>query len=179
MIYRFKIVSEDTDAFRREIEIDPDADFMALRNAILDSVGYSRDEINSFFICDDDWRRRQEVSIMDFGSRSDQDLYLMDQTPLSDLRDDEGQKLEFVYDGLSDRSFFIELKEIITGKSLPKPICTLSHGKAPAQHIDLDTIDLLTEKKTASRPTDLDMDDFYGDSEFNEGDLDGFEDVQF
>ena len=74
MIYRFKIVSEETDKFRREIEIDPEESFMALRNAILDSVGYTKDEISTFFICDDDWKRQDEVAIEDFGSSSDQDL---------------------------------------------------------------------------------------------------------
>ena len=116
MIYRFKIVSEETDKFRREIEIDPEESFMALRNAILDSVGYTKDEISTFFICDDDWKRQDEVAIEDFGSSSDQDLWLMDDTRISELIEEEGQKIEFVFDGLTERSFFMELKEILTGK---------------------------------------------------------------
>ena len=112
MIYRFKIVSEETDKFRREIEIDPEESFMALRNAILDSVGYTKDEISTFFICDDDWKRQDEVAIEDFGSSSDQDLWLMDDTRISELIEEEGQKIEFVFDGLTERSFFMELKEI-------------------------------------------------------------------
>ncbi len=117
MIYRFKIVSEETDKFRREIEIDPEESFMALRNAILDSVGYTKDEISTFFICDDDWKRQDEVAIEDFGSSSDQDLWLMDDTRISELIEEEGQKIEFVFDGLTERSFFMELKEILTGKN--------------------------------------------------------------
>ena len=105
MIYRFKIVSEETDKFRREIEIDPEESFMALRNAILDSVGYTKDEISTFFICDDDWKRQDEVAIEDFGSSSDQDLWLMDDTRISELIEEEGQKIEFVFDGLTERSF--------------------------------------------------------------------------
>lgn len=178
MIYRFKIVSDDNENFRREIEIDPDADFMTLRNAILDSVGYTKDEINSFYVCDDDWRRGQEVAILDFGSRSDQDLYLMDETPISDLIDDEGQKLEFIYDGLTERSFFIELKEIITGKHINEPECVLKSGKAPAQHVDIDEFDRQTEKKAADISRDIDIDEFYGDSEFNDDELEDFNDLE-
>ena len=53
MVYRFKIVSDEVDNFCREIEIDSDANFLELRNAILDSVGYTKDEMSSFFLCDE------------------------------------------------------------------------------------------------------------------------------
>ena len=179
MIYRFKIVSEETDKFRREIEIDPEESFMALRNAILDSVGYTKDEISTFFICDDDWKRQDEVAIEDFGSSSDQDLWSMDDTRISELIEEEGQKIEFVFDGLTERSFFMELKEILTGKKLTSPICTLKEGKAPAQHVDIEQFEKSIETKAAEISKDLDM-DFYGDSEFNEEEIgDGFDDLSF
>ena len=179
MIYRFKIVSEETDKFRREIEIDPEESFMALRNAILDSVGYTKDEISTFFICDDDWKRQDEVAIEDFGSSSDQDLWLMDDTRISELIEEEGQKIEFVFDGLTERSFFMELKEILTGIKLTSPICTLKEGKAPAQHVDIEQFEKSIETKAAEISRDLDM-DFYGDSEFNEEEIgDGFDDLNF
>lgn len=179
MIYRFKIVSEETDKFRREIEIDPEESFMTLRNAILDSVGYTKDEISTFFICDDDWKRQDEVAIEDFGTSSDQDLWLMDETAISELVEEEGQKIEFVFDGLTERSFFMELKEILTGKRLVAPVCTLKEGKAPAQHVDLDQFEKSIETKAAEITRDLDM-DFYGDSEFNDDEIaDGFDDLNY
>lgn len=179
MIYRFKIVSEETDKFRREIEIDPEESFMTLRNAILDSVGYTKDEISTFFICDDDWKRQDEVAIEDFGTSSDQDLWLMDETAISELVEEEGQKIEFVFDGLTERSFFMELKEILTGKRLVAPVCTLKEGKAPVQHVDLDQFEKSIETKAAEISRDLDM-DFYGDSEFNDDEIvDGFDDLNY
>ncbi len=72
------------------------------------------------------------------GSDSDQDVYLMDNTVLSDLIDDEGQHLMFTFDYMTDRSFFMEMKELIPGKNLMDPICSLSLGKAPAQNVDLE-----------------------------------------
>ena len=63
MVYRFKIVSDEVDNFCREIEIDADASFLELRNAILDSVGFSKDELNSFFLCDDDWEKKEEITL--------------------------------------------------------------------------------------------------------------------
>ena len=60
MIYKFRIVSDEVDNFRREICIDSDATFLDLHDAILDSVGFTKDQMTSFFICDDDWEKKTE-----------------------------------------------------------------------------------------------------------------------
>ncbi|MDE6553072.1 MAG: hypothetical protein K2K98_08960, partial [Muribaculaceae bacterium] len=60
MVYRFKLVSDEATNFAREIEIDSDSTFLQLRNAILDSVDYSNDELDSFFLFDYDWQRQEE-----------------------------------------------------------------------------------------------------------------------
>ena len=49
-----------------------------------------------FFLCDSRWEREKEITLEDMGSDSDQDVYLMDETVLSDYIDDEGQRLQFV-----------------------------------------------------------------------------------
>ena len=118
MVYRFKLVSDEVSNFAREIEIDSDSSFLQLRNAILDSVDYTKDDIDSFFLCDDDWQRQEEITLEDMGSSSDCDIWLMEDTPVGELVEDEGQKLVFVFDYLTERSFFMELKEIIPGRSM-------------------------------------------------------------
>ena len=179
MVYRFKIVSDEVDNFRREIEIDSDANFLELRNAILDSVGYSKDEMNSFFLCDDGWQKCEEITLEDMGSSSDEDIWIMEDTHINELVEEEGQRLIFVFDYLTERSFFMELKSIITGKTLMDPLCTRKEGKAPAQHIDLDEFDAKMDKKAAAALEDFDT-DFYGDSECNEEELgEGFDDLTF
>lgn len=45
------------------------------------------------------------------GTDSDEDTYLMDECILSDYLDDEGQKLMFVFDYMTDRAFFLQLKK--------------------------------------------------------------------
>lgn len=180
MIYRFKIVSDEVDNFCREIKIDSEANFLQLRNAILESVDYTKDEMNSFFICDDEWNKEEEVTLEDMGSDSDQDVWLMDDTALSELIEEEGQHIIFEFDYLTQRSFFMELKEIITGQTLMDPLCTRKEGKAPRQKIDLDEFDAKLEKnkKSSSLEDDLDL-DFYGDSSYNDDELNGFEDLNF
>lgn len=176
MIYKFKIVTDDTLNFKRVIEIDPDASFFVFRNAILDSVGYDKNEFNTFFVCDEDWKRESEVVIEDFGSASDKDIWIMDSTLLSELIDEEGTKVEFIFDQLSERSFFIELIEIITGKTLSAPICTVKEGKPPVQNID--PLDLIEPQATSHSKDEIDF-DFYGDSEYNDDEISsGYDDME-
>ena len=58
MIYRFTLISDEVDDFVREIQIDPEATFYDFHEAIVKSVGYTNDQMTSFFICDDDWEKK-------------------------------------------------------------------------------------------------------------------------
>ncbi len=183
MVYKFKLVSDEVSNFSREIEIDANASFLQLRNAILDSVDYTKDDIDSFFLCDDEWNREEEINLEDMGSSSVQDIWIKEDTPLNELIEDEGQKLVFVFNYLTERSFFMEMKEAIPGRTLSDPICTVKRGKAPAQHIDYDEFEEKIDqaaKKAVAMCDDLEFDDLYGDSDFNEDELGtGFDDMNF
>ena len=106
MVYRFTIISDEVDNFRREIQIDSDATFLDFHNAILKSVGYPNDQMTSFFICDDNWEKETEVTLEDMGTTSDMDSWIMEETPLSELLEDEKQHLLYIFDPLADRAFF-------------------------------------------------------------------------
>lgn len=165
MIYKFLILSDEVDNFRREINIDADSTFFDLFKAIIDSTGYNDKEMSSFFMCDDEWRKKQEITLVEMDSDSDVDIYVMDETPLIDFLEEEKQKLMFVFDYINDRALYIKLAEIITGKSLKKPQCTVSLGEAPKQYIEI-------EEAVAITPTtDLD-ESFFGDEGYNLDELD-------
>lgn len=178
MIYRFKIVSDEVNNFRREIEIDADASFLVLRNAILESVGYSKDEMSSFFLCEDNWEKKEEVTLEDMGTDSSEDIWLMEDTHINELVEEEGQRLIFVFDYVTERSFFMELKKIIPGKTLLDPLCTRKEGNPPKQHIDLDEFDAKIERQI-NQTADLEFEEgLYGDTDFNIDELpEGFEDM--
>ena len=55
MIYRFTLISDEAEDFLREIQIDPDATFYDFLEAIITPVGYTDDQMTSFFICAEDW----------------------------------------------------------------------------------------------------------------------------
>ncbi|MDE6153290.1 MAG: hypothetical protein K2G21_03980 [Muribaculaceae bacterium] len=180
MVFNFRIVSDEVDNFRREIQIDADMTFLDLKNIICESVGYDKNQMSSFFMCDNNWEKEREITLEDMGSDSDQDVYLMDESILSDFIEDEGQRLMFTFDYMTDRSFFIEMKEMITGKSLKDPLCTLSRGTAPAQVVDMDEFDAATDAKAAAAAAaaaeDLD-EDFYGSDGYNDDEFEGFDEM--
>ncbi|MEG2675222.1 MAG: hypothetical protein RR938_08980 [Muribaculaceae bacterium] len=180
MIYKFCIVSDEVENFKREISIDADDTFLSLRNAILDSVGYTKDQMDSFFICNDDWSKDKEITLADMGSDSDEDIWIMEDTPINELIEDDGQKLLYVFDYMTDRAFFMEMKESIPGKDLKDPICQKKEGKPAPQFVEIDVVNEKAAIVVAAASQDLDA-DFYGDESFNEDELDteGFDDLTF
>ena len=93
MIYRFIFVSDEVDDFYREIQIDSEASFLDFHNAILESVGYPDDQMTSFFICEDNWEKREEITREEMNTSSDIDSWVMASTPLSELVEDESRDL--------------------------------------------------------------------------------------
>lgn len=182
MIFNFRIVSDEVDNFRREIKIDADATFLDLRNAIYDSVGYDKSQMCSFFLCDNSWNKLREITLEDMDLDASEDAYLMEDTILSDEIEDEGQRLILVFDYLTDRAFYIEMKTSETGKNLKDALCTSSMGSAPAQTVDLEEFAKVDNTKTATKSIDeFEEDEFYGSDSYNDDEFDaaGFDEMNF
>ena len=187
MIFTFRIVSDEVDNFRREIKIDADATFLDLKNAICDSVDYDKNQMCSFFICDDNWEKEKEITLEDMGSDSAQEVYLMDDSILGDFIDDEGQRLMFTFDYMTDRSFFIEMKKLETGRNLIDPVCSMAVGKAPTQMMEFEEFEDKNAAKAkasaiAAAVAAEDMgEEFYGSEQFNDDGwrADGFCEMNF
>lgn len=165
MIFRFLILSDEVDNFKREIKIDADNTFLDFFNTIIACTDFNDKEMASFFLCDDSWRKKMEITLVEMGTSSEEDAYIMEECVLSDYLEDEKQKLMFVFDYLTERALYIELAEIITGKNLKKPVCSISEGKAPKQ--------TLTFEQVKMDSTSLDTDEkFFGDETFDMDELD-------
>lgn len=175
MVYKFIVGSEESENFKLEILIDSGDTFMRLRNAILEAAGYSKDQMNSFFICDDDWNNEKEITYMDMGTDSDEDIWLMEDTSLDELVEDEGQKLKFVFDYMTDRYFYMRLKETQPGKSLMDPLCQRKEGKAPKESIDIDSFAPVVAKVDTT--IEELGEEFYGDEAFNDEELSEFDEI--
>ena len=165
MVYRFLILSDETDSFKREIQINSQASFLDFHNEILKTTGYDPSQLYSFYICGDDWRIQTEVTQIEMDTSSEDDNYKMEDTYLEDLIFEDNQKLLFVFDQLNERSLYIQLREIITGKDLIAPICSKSSGTPPQQNVKYD---LMADNLN----TDFD-EKFYGEDDFDDEELEG------
>ena len=167
MVYQFKFVSDEVDNFVRVIEADSTATFLDLHRAILNSVGYSDDQITSFFICNDDWEKLQEITLVEMDASSEYDNMTMADTRLEDQLGDEGQKLLYIFDPMFERAFFGQLNTIITGRTIDTPHVLKQTGKAPKQLQDADNLDNIIKDSTH-----LLDDDFFGADGYNDDELD-------
>lgn len=159
------------DDFIREIQIDPEATFYDLHEAIIKSVGYSDNQMTSFFICDENWEKEKEITLEEMDDNPEIDSWTMRDTVINDLVEEEKQKLIYVFDYMTERCFFIELSEIITGKYINGTKCSKKEGVAPKQLMDFNEFDA----KANSIAMDMD-ENFYGDQDFDleDFDRDGF-----
>lgn len=177
MIYRFIVGSEEAENFKLEIAIDSEDTFLRLRNVILDAAGYNKEQIDSFYICDEDWQKEREVTYIDMDTDSDEDAWIMEDTHLSELLDEEGQKIKFVFDYMTERYFYMRLKEIEPGKSLRDPLCERKVGKAPIEMVDMDIFNEKIAKIDTPSIEELD-EEFYGDESFNDDELGDLEELE-
>ena len=173
MVYKFRLLSDEVENFRRDIEIDSDASFLDLHKAILESVNYPDDQMTSFFICNDNWIKEVEITLEDMGGLSEEESYTMSDTIIGDLVEEEKQHLMYVFDPLADRVFFMELSKIEFGKDLDKAVCVKSTGEAPVQTLNFD--ELMSKSNTAAIASDDEDYDFYGSDGYNDEDLDGLD----
>jgi hypothetical protein len=173
MIFKFTLLSDELDDFVRVIDIDPEATFFDLHNAILESVKFEKNQVTTFFLCSDTWEKQQEVTLIEMESSSEYDNLVMDEIKLEELLSDEKQKLIYIFDMISDRAFYMELTDILPGKNVDKPVCVKSQGEAPIQALDEEKIEIVTK---------INLDEsFYGDEGFNVDELDeeSFSDMNF
>lgn len=169
MTYRLALLSSEVDNFKMEIEIASDATFMELNNLIVNKLGYSHNEMTSFFMCDDQWERYQEITLIEMDTSSDEDTYTMENTRLEEFMVDEGDKMFYVFDTLNDRGFYVSLREV-KYEDCPEAHCTKLIGKAPKQ-INMEEF-LNSSNKNSKKNSIMDDEDFYGSDGYNDDELD-------
>lgn len=175
MIYRLAILSRESEDFRMEVEIAPQASFLDLNNLITAKLGYSPEEITMFHVCDEEWEPVASVSLIEMDSDPEHDSYTMENTRLEQFLRDEGDKMIFEFDILNGRGLYISLREVKTG-SLPgdEARCTKLRGTVPRQ-IEMDSFLEASKPEAAKKPAqpaDSMDEEFYGTEGYNEDEFD-------
>ena len=178
MVYKFTFSCEEGDPnFRRVFEADADATFLDLHEAILKSVGYPDDQMTSFFLCNDEWEKGQEVTLVEMDSNFEYDNMVMNETRLSDLLEEVGQRLIYIFDPMFERYFFGSLKDIKPG-SMNGVECVESKGKAPKQRKSDDPLAGVGGGKGGDEDFMFD-DEFKDELDLGDIDYEGFQDLSF
>lgn len=173
MQYLIRVKCDEVEGFRRDILIDEDANFLELSNVILKSCNYPDDQMTSFYICDDNWERREQITREDCreASLADMDVLTMGDTKLAEFLDDQGiTRMEYIFDPFCERTF--NLRVISEESGYGDAEVVKSSGDAPKQLADMDAA---TAAILGGGDIDLDADfadDMFSDDEL---DLEGFE----
>lgn len=132
-IYRFRVAFEDQEDVYRDIEIRSSQTFEEFHHAILSSVGFDKKHAASFFVCDSQWRKGTEVTLLE--EDLEDGVRWMKKTKIASCVEDPYQHFMYVYDKNVSWSFTVQLIKIIKEEgSAEFPVCIKSSGTAPKQY---------------------------------------------
>jgi hypothetical protein len=183
--YKFRLFFDEVEDFVRDFELLADQTFMDFHYAIIQSInGLDGMELASFYVCDTDWSKIKEITLLDMedkdeGGENQERLprMTMAEAVLSDLIDDPHQRLIYEYDFLNLKTFFIELvKSSESDSNDSYPRCVASIGQLPKQAnlTPKDEFDF-SDLREDGYEEDDEMEDFY-----SEEDLAGLhDDIEF
>lgn len=168
MTLRLTLFSQEVEDFVVEIKIGSEATFHDLHQLILHDCGYREVDGQQFLLCDEDWRVERRVCQRDVESRSEEDVYLMHDTLVGDMLEEEGQRMAYVFDPEAKRFFMMELTENIFGQRQSVPRVSRRHGLPPQQTHQDPAAGAPSQEADASDTGE----NFYGDDGFEDGELD-------
>jgi len=117
-IYRFRILLENQDDFHRDIDIPSIDTFETFHNILKNALHLHGNEMSSFYICDQDWNKGKEITLLDMSEDFDDEEpdaipCVMNATKLDELIKDVHQRVVYEYDFLDPTIVFIELVKIL------------------------------------------------------------------
>lgn len=107
-IYSLKCIYEGSEIAFLDIEIDDHQSLKKLHETMIESLGYSGEQLASFYEINEDYEIINEISLADFMSENQQ----MEVVSIADVFAEEGDQLLYTYDFLNEIKFTIECIEI-------------------------------------------------------------------
>ncbi len=127
-VFRFRILHDELDNFQREIEIKSNQNFLDFNNIIIETINLKGNELASFFVCDKDWTKEDEITLLNM-SFDGNEKHMMSNCAINEFVENLHQKLIYEYDFLNLITFYIELIDISKAtKSVSYPRCVLTKG---------------------------------------------------
>lgn len=142
MLYTITVVSPEVEDFIVELQIESNATFLDLHKLVRSTCGWGAGKPSTFYLCDYRWRRDRTIPEKSY------EYDTMDEVELGDLLEDEGQRMQYLFDREEDRMLLLEVTRIAYGKHISTPLCRRSHGTPPA---------LVLERVVPQAPTNDDL----------------------
>ena len=142
MLYTITAVSPEVEDFAIELLIESDATFADLHNLIRRTCGWGSHKPSVFYVCDDRWHRDKSIPEQSYEDDT------MSEVELGDYLEDEGQRLQYLFDPDEGRSLLLEVSRIAFSKHVDEPTCRRSHGTPPPLMIERQ------EETKANNPAD-------------------------
>lgn len=172
MIYKFRIISDEVKDFARELLIGSKFTFLDFHHCLQENLNYDPKQLASFFITNDAWEKSMQITLLDMMDEESDNCITMEKGVLEEYMKGVGQRLLYVYDFFTERSFFIELTEILDisdAKGDPKII--FSHGEPPIQiELGLGSINFTDEAFSDEFADDSFEDDMTDEFDFLDSD---------
>ncbi|MCF8366795.1 MAG: plasmid pRiA4b ORF-3 family protein [Bacteroidales bacterium] len=138
-VFRLRVMVEDQDDFIREVDIKSNQTFRVLHDFLVKSLNLDSKELASFHITDDNWRKLQEITLIDMSGKGKIPVpkgdklpltYVMDKSKLEMFLDEIDQKMIYEYDFLQMHTFMIELIDIdVVDEKKAYPFISYSNGR--------------------------------------------------
>lgn len=177
-IFKFRVIIDTEQDVFRDIEIETDATFEHLHQAVLDAFDFEPGEMASFYMSNEQWEKGLEIPLMDMAGDA---ALSMKSTKLADMLSKPSEKVLYVYDFMRMWIFYVELMEV--KKDMPStiyPRVALVYGDAPSQ--DSKEMDLFgtefSEEEFTEMHGDVEEDDDKDEDMFDSGE-DYFDESEF
>jgi hypothetical protein len=171
--FRVLLDSKDKNETFRDIVIRDNDNFESFYLAILGAYHFGNDQMASFYMSNDQWDKRHEISLFDMALDEDSAQILpsvMRTSMISSYVKEADQKIILVHDFIRMWIFLIELIGI-EEQGPEKPKVVLSVGNAPAEDSKKGDDDSIQFETESDLPDD---EDEFGFGEFESG-YDGFD----
>lgn len=138
MAIRLRLISDESENFVRDVEINSENTFLDLHNFLQKILGFENGEMASFFETDNDWTKEIEIPLMDMNPEADEAVITMAEAKLGDYISEAKQRLLYTFDLFSDRNIFIEVFDVDNSKcSEPKVLRSVGDPPKPANMDDI------------------------------------------
>jgi hypothetical protein len=164
-VYKFRLLSDESEDFIRDIEIQAAQTFENFHHAICECSGLNEKELASFHICDQKWSKKKEITLIDMLDGEDQqekdkvveETHIMSDSLIRDFIKEPHQRLMYEYDFLNMKTFFIELLSVhIQKDNGPYPRCSLRKGELVKEVIPMPITGEIDEDITEQLLRDFD-----------------------